>query len=265
MVWTKINPKQDRQAFATHFNYADCLATLTNNVSMIYKGKLSKQDLPGLEKKLNLINLTKKSLEDEYRIVQIDQDYSYASTSWLPIKGYYLLFNMFLTIEYILTGRIDKFNLGHQKCIEEFTNKLTTRKIVFSIPLLNQVFSGNIFSLRETIGANLSMKVQLERRYRMAMRKVSIYKRDYSKRKFNINPRTKTGKTKLSEYTKDFKISIFEFPYYMRIRSNYRDFAFIDNVTSSETKDYFITYYSFIMNLYKALDNLKNDLTRLRS
>ena len=264
MILSYLNLKQEKQAFQTHYNYANCLASLTDKVTLLSKEKLSHLDLPELDCKLNLINLTKKSLQDEYRIVKIDKDYSYASTSWLPIKGYYLIYNMLLTIEYILTGQKQKFNMGHQTCVEEFTSKLFHKKIQFDNSILNKIFSGTILNLRETSGANLSTRVNLDRRYQMAMRKVSIYKCDDLKRKLKINLKTKLGKTLFASCKNNFKMSIFEFPYYMRIRSNYRDFAFIEGVTTLETSNYFTTYYSFIINFCLALENLKLDLLNMR-
>lgn len=253
-------PQQEKQAFDTHYNYADCLSLLTQKASLTLKANLNENDLTYLGTKENLINLTNRSLEDEYKIVQIDRDYSYASTSWLPIKGYYLIFNMMLTIDYILTGKRKSFSLSHNNCGRLFTSRLECGELQFNNSLLNQVFDGEIFRVKELTGANLSKKISLSRRYQMAMRKVSYYKLDEWKRLSNVNLRTKSGKAKKNAYINSFRISIFEFPYYMRIRSNYRDFAFIEGVSTANTKVYFETYYSLIKNLFAALDNFKNDL-----
>lgn len=265
MPLPRIDPQQEKQAFDTHYNYADCLAALTNKVSLTFNGNLTPQALPHLGSKDNLIRLTRQSLEDEYHIVQIDRDYSYASTSWLPIKGYYLLFNMLLTIEYVLAGQERAFSLGHARCIEVFTGRLERGEIQFSNPVLNKVFDGSIFSLRETAGANLSRRIDIDRRYQMAIRKVSFYKRDEWKRKHNINFRTRNGRRRRDAYIRNFKISVFEFPYYMRIRSNYRDFAFIEGVSTWDTKNYFESYYLLILNFFVALENLKNYLVTTRA
>lgn len=225
---------------------------------------LPPQALPHLGLKDHLIRLTRQSLEDEYHIVQIDRDYSYASTSWLPIKGYYLLFNMLLTIEYVLTGQERAFSLGHARCIEGFTGRLERGEVQFSNPVLNQVFDGSVFGVREIAGANLSRRINIDRRYQMAIRKVSFYKRDEWKRKYNINFKTRNGQRRRDAYIRNFKISIFEFPYYMRIRSNYRDFAFIEGVSTWDTKNYFESYYFLIINFFVALENLKNYLVTIR-
>lgn len=264
MPLPKINPTTERQAFDTHLNYALCLKDLTTNEKLVFNHKLNKATLSDLKTKDNLIGLTAKSLRDEYNIVQIDQDYSYASTSWLPIKGYYLIFNLMLTIDYILSTNKKSFTLSHTKCIQKFTSMLKTCEISFNQDVLNTIFDKSIFDLKESPGANLSTKIDVGRMFSMAMRKVSVYKKDEFKRSNNLNYHTIKGKNKRDEYMDSFSISIFEFPYYMRIRSNYRDFAFIEGVSSYETKIYFDTYYAFIMNLFTILDKLKDDLTLMR-
>jgi hypothetical protein len=260
------NLKEEKQAFITHYNYSDCLECLTNGVSIKLMKNLNRISLPKTEidMKKNLIELTLKSLEDEYKIVQQDKNYSYASTSWLPVKTYYLIFNLMLTIEYIIQVQKNVFNYSHVKCIEEFTRKLEKREIEFNEPLLNIVFDQNILALKEVSGANLSKRIHINRRFKMAIKKVANYKLDEWKRKEKISLRSKLGRNKKSEYLKKFKISIFEFPYYMRIRSNYRDFAFIEGVTVIDTAKYFNSYYNFSLNLYYALIGLKKYLLRVR-
>jgi len=49
-----------------------------------YIGSLKKAATPDLnDEEQTLCALTRKSLNDERKIVDIDEDYSYASTSWL--------------------------------------------------------------------------------------------------------------------------------------------------------------------------------------
>ena len=73
-----------------------------SGTTLQYNNSLQKAGLPDIDQKKNLIVLTKKSLSDEKKIVDIDKDYSYASTSWLPVKSYYLIFNVLLTVEYVI-------------------------------------------------------------------------------------------------------------------------------------------------------------------
>lgn len=73
-----------------------------NSTTLQYNNSLQKAGLPDIDQKKNLIALTKQLLNDEKKIVDIDKDYSYVSTSWLPVKFYYLIFNVLLTTEYVI-------------------------------------------------------------------------------------------------------------------------------------------------------------------
>jgi len=235
------------------------------NVTIQYTGSLKKAATPDLDTKKNLIALTKKSLNDERKIVEIDKDYSYASTSWLPIKSYYLLFSILVTVEYIFKLQKSIYRLGHIACVDEFTRKLKNKEIVFSEPLLNQVFDQSILRFKVKCGANLSSKTIKSEMYKMALRKISIYKLDDWKQKNNINLRKNSHKLKYQSYVGTFNVSIFDFAYYMRIRANYRDFAFIDGVTTSDTAKYFKYYFGFTAYLLRALEGLQKDLLIMRN
>ena len=230
-----------------------------------YIGSLNKAALPDLDEKKNLIDLTKKSLSDERKIVAIDQEYSYASTSWLPIKSHYLVFNILVTIEYILKIQKTIFRLGHSPCIDEFTRKLQTKEMEFSEPLLNQVFDQKILSYVVKAGSNLSGKIAPSQMYKMAIRKIAKYKLDEWKKRNRIDLRKPAHKKLCESYLQDFSVSIFDFLYYMRIRSNYRDFAFINGVSTANTAEYFTVFFNFTVHIVHALERLKRSLVNMRS
>lgn len=260
-----IQTTLEHQAYDTHLNYIKCLCNLVKGVSLKYTGSLRQGLIPDIDEKKNLISLTKKSLNDEYKIVQIDADYSYASTSWLPVKAYYLIFNILLTIEYVFKLQKTIFRFSHTGCVDEFSRKLSSGEIEFSEPILNQVFDQTILSHTVKSGANLSSRTSPSDMYKMAIRKIAKYKLDDWKQKNRIDLRKPAHKTKCQNYLGSFAVSIFDFPYYMRIRSNYRDFAFIDGVTTIETADYFNTFFFFTAGFVKALEGMKKDLIGLRT
>lgn len=256
----------EQQAFDTHFNYISCLAKLLNGATLEYTLTLTNAGLPNIDEKKNLIKLTKQSLNDESHIVAIDRDYSYASTSWLPIKAYYLIFNILLTIEYIIKIQKNIFSRGHHACVEEFTRKLKDKDIEFSVPELNIVYDQNILNHKNAAGANLSKKTSDVDMCKMAMRKIANYKLENWKKHNHINGKKKADKARLTSYlANDFFVSVFDFPYFMRIRSNYRDFAFIEGVSTADTARYFNEYMLFTANFVKALEGLKNALVRART
>jgi len=255
----------EHQAYDTHLNYIKCLASLTNGTTLQYNNSIQKAALPDIDQKKNLIALTKKSLNDEKKIVDIDKDYSYASTSWLPVKSYYLIFNVLLTVEYVIKIQKSIFKLGHTKCVDEFTRKLQAQEIQFSNQILNQVFDQTILNYKVASGANLSSRTTDDDMYKMAIRKIAKYKIDNWKQANKINLKKKTDKVKYQTYLSNFSVSIFDFPYYMRIRSNYRDFAFIDGVTTDETAEYFNTFFTFTVYFVKMLESLKTNLVSSRT
>jgi hypothetical protein len=260
-----VTPSPDRQSYDTHFNYISCLEILLRNASLKYSGTLRPAALPKLNEKDNLIKLTKKSLSDEKKIVDIDPDYSYASTSWLPVKSYYLIFNTLLTLEYILKLQQNCYQISHKNCIDEFTRKLDSGEIVFSEPILNTVFNSSILNYKSTPGSNLSPRTSQDVMYKMALRKIARYKEEEWKRREKINLKLKRDRTRHSVYlTSSFKVSIFDFAYYMRIRSNYRDFAFIDGINSTETSQYFKNYFAFTVRIIKILEDMKRGLLVMR-
>jgi len=261
-----ITPGQE--AFRTHYNYIHCLKDLIQGTTLNYPGigQIIQAPLPFLDRKRNFIDLTRRSINDEARIVRLDAEYSYASTSWLPIKSYYLLFNLMLTIDYLITLDERAFRNGHARCSSGFTEKLETGKIVFGEPLLNIIYDQGIFSYRPPSGTNLRQTILRNSHRQQVMKKIAQYKLEEWQRSRAI-PSFKSLRNRQakSTYLDTFKLSIFEFPYYMRLRANYRDFAFIDGVTALDTRDYFNDYFTFSVGLYRALNGLKNQLYRART
>ena len=248
----------ERQSYDTHHNYIRCLCRLVHGTILNATQTLNKAPIPLIDTKNNLVALTKRSLRDEFDIVQIDNDYSYASTSWLPVKSYYLVFNTLLSIEYTYKIQSNNFIMSHTGCIEEFSRKLRDGEIVFSQPILNQVFDQSILSYKTTTGANLSGRTPEDEMYKLAIRKIAKYKVDDFKRSGRLNLKRKAHKIQLHAYLETFKVSIFDFPYFMRIRANYRDFAFIEGISATETANYFNTYYNFTQEFVRSLEGLRD-------
>lgn len=259
-----INNKA-RAKFETHLNYIKHLSLLLHSERLETKLKLKKLELPLLDTKRNLINLTIRSLKEEMKIVEIDDDYAYASIVWLPIKAYYLLFNELLTIQYLINPTKESFNLSHSKNLSFFTEQLSSGKIFFTNPMLNKVLDRRIFNYKIQTGSNLSQTINPKLFYFSAMKKIADYKLQEWRRSKNLDFRTKEGRQEKEKYLNKFTISIFEFPYYMRIRANYRDFTFIEDIPPEDTKNYFCEYYNFTVSLFNSLRILEKSFLEMRS
>jgi hypothetical protein len=263
-----IIAEERQEAFRTHYNYVRSLRSLIAGSTLSYTniGQIELGKTPHLDSKTNLIELTKRSLTDEANIVQVDKDYSYACASWLPVKAYYLLFNVMLTIQYLFTLDRQSFKLGHGKCSQSFTHKLAAKDIVFSTPGLNKVYDKTIFTYHEAPGANLRPALMADQHTKLAMKKIARYKLEDWKRYKNISTfQTRKNRELREAYLQRFQLSIFEFHYHMRLRANYHDFVFIEGVSSTETANYFNEYFAFTKHFYNALLGLKRQLVKARN
>jgi hypothetical protein len=260
-------PVDGQEAFRTHHNYICSLKHLLSGAKLSHTdiGRIPRAPIPLLNSKKNLIALTAKSLDDERKIVVKDQDYSYASTSWLPVKTYYLLFNALMTIDYLFTLDPGSFRIGHGRCSEKFTKRLVAGEITFDNAKLNRIYDQKIFSHHEPPGANLRPATVLDQHAMLAMKKIAQYKLEEWKRLKRIpNFTAKKHRDEKQAFLRAFQLSIFEFPYHMRLRANYRDFAFIEGVSSAETALYFKDYFAFAGHFYRALKGLRDQLVKAR-
>ncbi len=254
---------KDRLDFETHLKYVSLLAKLSKGVSVTctLKPKLNKSKLGSLKNKLQLIELTKKSIQDEYKIVQIDKEYSTASVLWLPIKTYYLAYHLLCITDYLITDNPHSLSEKHSKCIETFTKMLSDGTLKFSEALLNNVYDKSILNFRTTSGEHLRSSVNDETVYKLLMKKIAKEKIENFKVSNGIlEVRTKKNKDKVEKFKNNLSVSIFDFFYLMRLRMNYRNFDFIDDIPSTNTKIYFEEYYKTAGHFYVACSNLKNKL-----
>ncbi len=253
----------DRLDFETHLKYASRLAKLTTGLSVTcsIKPLLVKSKITNLQNKSKLIELTKKSIKDEHEIVQFDKEYSTASVLWLPIKTYYLTYHLLCTIEYLLGGNEGSLSEKHYKCMDIFTKRLSDGTLKFSEPLLNSVFDKSILNFRTTSGEHLRTGVSDEIIYKLLMKKVANDKIENFKVANGIpDVRSLKNKERVEKFKNSLTVSVFDFFHLMRLRMNYRNFDFVDSVTSSNTKAYFEEYYKASGYFYTALNNLKNKI-----
>lgn len=259
----ELSKISERKDFKTHLIYAERLAKLSHGLSIKCQIKplLKKNKLSNIKSKLYLIGLTKKSLEDERRIVDIDREYSLASVLWLPIKTYYLLYHLLSVIDYILTGNKSSLSITHDGCLTVFSKRLKNAEIEFNEKMFNNVFAKEILDFRSKSGEHLRSSASDDVIFKLVMKKIGIYKKENYILKSGIDLRTKKGREKIEKYlSTKFTVSILNFFYLMRIKSSYKDFNFIDDMPAIDTKRYFYSYYTTADNFYSCFNNLKNKL-----
>lgn len=247
----------NRRDFNTHLTYIERLNTLSLglNVSTALIPKVGLSDLPKIENKMKLIELTKQSVDDEYKIVLAFNEYSTASVLWLPVKVYYLLYHTLSIIDFLLTAETKSLDVGHQRCIDKYTDNLANSSFVFSQPFFNNIYDKDILKSHETSkGEHFKVNASNDLIYKLVMKKAGMYKKQ---KEFE---RTKSKTKRQAWLANDFRVSIFDFIYYMRLRLNYKDLKFLNDIPPIYTSQYFGYYYSLGLNFHNAYSKLMQDL-----
>ncbi|MFA5172918.1 MAG: hypothetical protein WC435_00740 [Candidatus Paceibacterota bacterium] len=253
----------DRLDFRTHLKYISRLVKLSEGLSLSCSvvPLLNKDKIKNLKNKEKLIELTKQSIKDEHEIVLFDKEYSTAAVLWLPIKTYYLIYHILCVINYILTGEETSLSIKHSGCIDGFSKMLINQELQFSEPLFNNVYDKNILLFKEAPGEHLKTNVVDEKVFKLLMKKVAKEKiENYKIANGILNIKSQKNKDKVEKFKDKMIVSVFDFFYLMRLRMNYRNFNFIDNISSSDTKTYFEKYYEEAKLFYSCLSNLKDKL-----
>lgn len=264
-----LRDKIESPEFKTHLNYLTNLNRLSSGIRLNYNNRINPNtQLTKYRTKGNLFNLTMRSIRNEMEIVNADISYSKAVCSWIPIKSYYLCFNILLTILYLITTDEKDFLKSHTAIIEIFTGKIKNKDIEFSNKLFNNVYDFSILSFSMPTGFNISKpltnldEVNL---FKLSLKKIAEYKLEEFKRIQKLNLRKKEDKIKFENYKKNkFQVSVFDFLYQMRLRANYRDFTFIESIDDDQAFDYFTNYYSFLMNVISSLSKLFTEIKSKR-
>jgi hypothetical protein len=165
----------DRLDFETHLKYVTLIAELSKSlkISSTLTPKLKASETDKLKDKIQLAKLTKVSLDQEYKIVALDKDYSSASVLWLPIKSYYLLYHLLCITDCLITGKLTSLSAGHYDCVNTFTKMLKRSEIQFNKTLLNTVYDENILNFKTVSGEHLKADASDDRVYQLLMKKMA--------------------------------------------------------------------------------------------
>lgn len=266
--WDEI--KLSPPDFLTHLNYVECLnkfsqkLVLTDNLNIKNEIKESAQ----LSKKLNLIKLTLKSIKGEYNTILKYPDFAEICVSWISVKAYYLIFNLLLILDYLITGQESSFNLSHEKSLNKFKEYLSNNQLSFNRKIFNSNFSCfRIMELKVRPGANIKiMNFDLNERVIQILKKLVDYKLQEFKRKEEIkNFRSKRNRKKRKQFLQTDTVNIFEFFYRYRIKANYRDLEFLNkDIGAKQFKSFYENYFELTKNFINAFVPLINKLARVR-
>ena len=250
--------------FSTHKNYLSYMRRASDGLLLNCANNITSK-IPITEnalKKVKLIKLTIGSMRSEYQTIIRDYpDYAAVCVSWIPVKSYYVIFNLIVILEYLLGGNEKVLTTSHSNSSNVLKNLLSKKELTFNLDEFNEVVSvAEIEKLKVPKFENL--KTGVEYRKAQILRKLADYSRDELKRKSKSK---RLSKTDMERFRRS-NLSLFEFFYWYRIKVNYRDLEFIsDEVTPEEFQQFYEDYYLLTANFYKAFKNCINELSQKRT
>lgn len=262
--------KQNPPDFVTHLNYITCLNKLSTNLILECRRNIKNKILESknLKKKTNLINLTYRSLQEEYKMISQNQDFAEVCVPWVAVKSYYLLFNIFIITKYLLTGEESVFNSSHASILKSLEGFIGNGELYFSQDVFNQVYTcDEINILKISSGYNLRfIEVDIKKRFQQVLKKLLDYKIENFKRDKKINNfRKKRDQDALKKFIHESNLNIGDFFHLYRIKSNYRDLEFLDkDISASQFSEFYNNYFGLTNNFYVAFIILINNLSKIR-
>lgn len=273
--WIKIRDEEYESGhppdFMTHFNYVECFKTISDGLNVECKLDIQNKIQNGnntLKKKINLIKLIKRNLDEEYKTIEQNPAFAEVCVPWIAVKSYYLMFNLLIVLDYLISTQVSSFNSTHDGLLKKFKNRLEKQEIVFNKKILNTNFQcPQIVNLKVKSGSNLKIVgVNLKERVLQVLKKLISYKiEDFQRKEKFKNFRSKKAREKRKEFLENNSVNMCEFFYWYRIKSNYRDLEFLDkDIDDRQFRDFYKNYFELTNSFYEALKKMINVLSKTR-
>ncbi len=265
-AWKKISRPFEHPDFVTHANYLHFMSENSEGLKLICRLNINKKVTldKRVKQKIKLIELTLENLIEEKGNIDKYPDYSVVCVSWIPVKSYYLIFNLLILIEYLITASDSYLTITHSALFNCFRGMLGDKKVFFNKDLFNEICAvGDIEKWQIPPWENVKKNTaNPELRYKQIIKKLMHYSKDEFKRMHKI--KRLSGEKKIE--FENTKINICEFLYWYRIKANYRDMEFVDKgVEVRDFVGFYTDYYNLSMNFYSAMKDCINTLATKRA
>ena len=263
------NPATPPQ-FRTHSNYVNFHSILADGVSLACSRNITEKitEASQLKKKMRLIKLTLESIEGEYQTIQSEEAFARLCVVWIPVKSYYLLFNLLLILDYLITGHESSFRLSHTKLLQRVKDYIGAKDLVFNKRVYNFNFKNSLVqSWPVSAGASLSiLNFRPAERTRQVLKLLARYQiEDWQLKETIPNFRSKANRQEKTDFITTHDINLIEFFYWYRIKANYRDLEFLDHdIEDFEFADFYNDYYKLTMSFHTCIIDQINALSQIR-
>jgi hypothetical protein len=253
--------------FTTHSNYLNFISGISGGLTINIPAHFSaiSNTVPvQVTKKVGLTKLVMKNIDSEMDQINQFRDYAQICSSWIPVKSYYLFFNLLLILEWLIDDDISWLSNTHEAVNHRLKELIRNNEIIFNEPYFNSIIPATrTSSWMIPSGSNIVIGNPDPRtRYRQVIKKILDYKKDDFKRRRNIKRLTGANNTNFLTST---DLNLWEFLYWYRIKANYRDMEFLESgVNVSDFYLYYLNYHTLCFNLHKAFVGGINNISILK-
>lgn len=266
--WVQISSTPILNAeFRTHSNYLNFMSEISAGLTIQIPKSFSiiSTNIPNLaNKKVGMAKLIMKNIDSEMDQINQFRDYAQICSSWIPVKSYYLFFNLLLILEWLIDDDIGWLTQTHEAVNQRLKELIRIKEIIFSEMYFNSIIPATrISSWKIPSGSNMVIgNSDPKTRYRQVIKKILDYKKDDYKRKRNIK---RLVGIKNTNFLTSTDLNIWEFLYWYRIKANYRDMEFLDSgVSLSDFYIYYLNYHTLSCSLYKSFVSEINRISTIK-
>lgn len=226
--------------FTTHYNYAKCMVGMMHGLRITVPID-SRVGIDSKEVKrfLILARLTKRSIAGEVKSCNSEEDYAQIVAPWIAVKCYYRIYYLESVLIHLSSGTQEVFKNGGHKYVRKIIRSYCKSGYIKSHLKHAEVVvkASPALDHRIPAGANLSTDYYLSEdcvksiRHKIAEYGLTHWKKNQSHKNYRSN----VAKTDLSAYLQRSELTLFDYFYQMRLKSNYRDTDFLNfDVISSK-------------------------------
>ena len=250
----------------THCNYVTYLLGESTDLRINYQKTLrysSRVSTTNFRARINLIRLTHESIHEELQKVNSNPEYARVCSAWIAIKSYYMLFCLETILFSIITTQ-NKLGATHSEVRRFIRTSALNGDLTSSPPtFLSTIRHSTCQRTGLRSGANLSSQLSDSDRYKQVMKKLREYALEEYKRVNGYRRMTAARTLAFNNKT----ISLCDFFYWYRIKSNYRDLEFIagNSAATSDLYNFYKNYAESALNTARAYIDLINTLNAQRT
>lgn len=240
-----------KAAFDTHLNYIKRLSYLLSNTTLqVRAGTVASYRRVDVDRFRKLYNLTNKSIKKDIELARQDAGFAVISAPWFPVKTYYALYYLESVLCHLLDGSIVGFTKGgHAGVRKKITENLIAGSITFSELALNTPHILDTVLQLPVIPAGRNTRSNFWSEdicTDSLLKKLVDYKVHDIKLSKKWNLLRARDRQEKADFTARERVALTDFFYWYRIKSNYRDFDYIDfenGSSEAEVLEYLEVYF----------------------